>query len=73
MKSTLDQGNSEFLYCYSPNLFQFLRFGKCIPFIHTAYHITTKKQFWLFRRTPEVQQALTEYREGKNQKILTHP
>ena len=53
------------MYCYSPSLFQYLRFMKGLSFICTGKHIDTGKQFWQFYRTPELEQAMNEYREIK--------
>lgn len=56
---------NEFFYCYSPMLFNYLRFKKGIPFICTGKHLETHKQFWQFRRNEDLERAVKEY-QGKN-------
>lgn len=54
-----------FFYCYSKNLFLFLK-SRGIEYIHTAYHISSNNQFWVYEKTDELQVELAEYREMMN-------
>lgn len=56
-----------FYFCYSDKLLKFLRYEKDLKFLITARHIETNNQFWLFNRTQELEDALTEWsKNGKN-------
>lgn len=39
----------DFFYCYSKNLFLFLK-SRGVEYIHTAYHISSNNQFWLYEK-----------------------
>jgi hypothetical protein len=56
---------NEFFYCYSPMLFYFLKFDKSLEYICTGKHIVSNKQFWQFKRTPELEKAIDEFKERK--------
>ncbi|WP_371017405.1 hypothetical protein [Pseudalkalibacillus sp. JSM 102089] len=58
----------EFFYCYSPVLYNFLKFEKNIAFICTGRHLDTNKQFWQFWRSDDLSQAVKEYQEKKKVK-----
>ncbi|MED5103139.1 hypothetical protein P9858_23770 [Niallia circulans] len=53
----------KYFFCYSTNLFEFIRYEKGIKFICTAFHDKTMSRFWLFERTEELNNALLEYTE----------
>lgn len=53
----------KYFFCYSTNLYEFLRYEKGFKYICTAYHHKTKCQFWLFERSDELNKALDEYAE----------
>lgn len=55
--------NGKYFFCYSTNLYEFLRHEKGFKYICTALHDKTMKRFWLFEKTPELIQALVEYKE----------
>ncbi|MFJ8069987.1 hypothetical protein ACIQZD_13685 [Peribacillus sp. NPDC096447] len=53
----------KYFFCYSTNLYEFLRYTKGIVFICTAFHDKTGKRFWLFERDEVLLEALKEYNE----------
>ncbi|RUT43265.1 hypothetical protein EJP82_20840 [Paenibacillus anaericanus] len=53
----------DFFYCYSLELFKFLKFQKNIDYVCTAYHERTHNKFWQFAGTDELQDAISEYRK----------
>jgi hypothetical protein len=53
----------EFFYCYSTNLFRFLKVEKKINYICCGFHEKTLQKFWQFRRTDELKQAIAEYKQ----------
>lgn len=55
--------DDKYFFCYSTNLHEFLRYEKEINFICTALHTKTKNRFWLFERSEELKDALSEYHE----------
>ena len=52
----------EYFYCYSPNLFRFLTLEKGIRYICCALNENTKKKFWQYKSSPELNISLSEYR-----------
>ncbi|KJS16574.1 MAG: hypothetical protein VR69_08560 [Peptococcaceae bacterium BRH_c4b] len=52
----------EYFYCYSPNLFRFLTLENGIRYICCALNENTKKKFWQYKSTPELNAALRNYR-----------
>lgn len=64
----MNHDNNEFFYCYSTNLFHFLK-ANGQRFICTGLHATTKRQFWQFRKTNEVQSLLDEYDARKERAL----
>jgi len=52
-----------YFFCYSTNLLEFLRYKKGQRYVCTAFHDKTMKRFWLFEKTEELNQSLTEYTE----------
>lgn len=54
----------EYFYCYSTNLYEFLRYEKGFKYICTAFHDKTMRRFWQFKKTDELMKALSEYRDN---------
>lgn len=52
----------DMFFCYSTNLFHFLKGEKNFTYILTARHIETNKQFWIFDKNEPLLKALDEYR-----------
>ncbi|MEK4509354.1 hypothetical protein [Paenibacillus sp. FSL K6-2524] len=59
----MNNDNQGFFFCYSENLFKFLRQGRNIKYICVGLHVESHCKFWLFKRDPELIQALDEYRQ----------
>lgn len=57
---------TNYFFCYSVKMFQFLKHVKGFQFICYAKHDKTDKPFWLFERTQELNNALTEYGQVKD-------
>jgi hypothetical protein len=55
---------NEFFYCYSTNLFHFLK-ANGQRYICRGLHEKTLKMFWLFPKTPELNRLLDEYDQRK--------
>ncbi len=53
----------EFYYCYSTNLFKFLKMEKKINYNCSGLHEVTLRKFWQFKRDEELNQALVEYKQ----------
>lgn len=51
---------NEFLYCYSPAMFHFLR-AKGLRYICVGVNERTGGRFWLFAKDDAVRRALDEY------------
>lgn len=54
----------DMFFCYSINLYDFLKNKKGFAYLLTANHIHTGKQFWIFNKNNELLEALDEYREN---------
>lgn len=54
---------SRFFFCYSVQMFKFLKMDKGVNYICYAIHDKTKKPFWLFERDNALQNALIEYND----------
>ena len=52
--------------CYSPLLCRFLEENKGIQHIFSGENNKNNKQYWLFIKTDELQQALKEWSENKS-------
>lgn len=50
----------DFFFCYDKKIMKYLRYDKDISFITRALHPETKVEFWLFYKTEELEQALSE-------------
>lgn len=59
---------NELFFCYSINLYNFLKKDKQLNYILTGKHIKTDKQFWVFNKNQILLDALDEYKE--NGKVL---
>ena len=59
--------SNEYLYCYSPRLFSFLR-ERGQRYICVGINENTGGRFWLFRKTAEVRRLLDEYDRMKREK-----
>lgn len=58
---------NDLFFCYSINLYDFLKKEKQLSYILTGKHIKTDKQFWVFNKNKILLDALDEYKEnGKN-------
>lgn len=55
---------SELFYCYSPKLKQYLC-GKGIKFLHKGTNDNTNKWFWVFMKSDELNNVLTEWSLNK--------
>jgi hypothetical protein len=53
--------NKEYFYCYSTNLFKFMKMEKQINYLCSGLHEKTLRQFWQFKRDEAVNAALLEY------------
>jgi hypothetical protein len=58
------ENNNEFFYCYSPNLYKFLR-NKGVKYICTGLSENTMRQFWQYRRDDNFNVLLTKYAGNK--------
>jgi hypothetical protein len=54
----------EFFYCYSTNLFKFLKMEKKINYNCTGLHDKTLRKFWQFKCDDELRQALADYKQN---------
>lgn len=59
---------NDLFFCYSINLYNFLKKDKQLNYILTGKHIKTDKQFWVFNKNQILLDALDEYKE--NGKVL---
>lgn len=55
---------NQYFYCYSTNLYHFLK-ANGQRYICTGLHEKTKNKFWLFAKTPELSRLLDEYDQRK--------
>jgi hypothetical protein len=55
---------SDFFYCYSPNLYKFLR-DRGVKFICTGLNESSMRQFWQYPRNEHLDELLTEYAGNK--------
>lgn len=60
----------EYYYCYSPNLFKFLTMENGIRYICCGLNQNTKRKFWQYKATPELNEAIRKYRSMKEVKML---
>lgn len=54
-----------FYYCYSPNLYKFLRWYKKIEPIDIGVHRITNKKYSIFIKCDILQKALIQWRQNK--------
>ena len=52
-------------YCYSGKLKSFLIYKKDFKYLHKGHNFKTSKDFWVFNRTEELNEALTEWAQNK--------
>lgn len=57
--------NENFFYCYNPQVKNYLRFEKGIPFLCHGLSATNRAPFWQFEKTDFLQHCLKEYEENK--------
>ncbi|MCJ7986965.1 hypothetical protein MUB16_28490 [Priestia sp. OVL9] len=50
----------DFFFCYDKKIMKYIRYDKGIKFIMKAIHSETKVEFWLFHKTEELEQVLSE-------------
>lgn len=55
---------NDYFYCYSPNLYRFLR-DHDVKYICTGLNEGTMRQFWQYQRNAELNTLLTEYAGNK--------
>lgn len=60
----MKQGNKRYFFCYSSRLSLFLR-NKGFKFITEAKHKDTRKTFWFYEGTGELNEVLIEYDQLK--------
>jgi hypothetical protein len=56
---------NDLFYCYSTNLFHFLK-GHGQRYVVTGLHEKTMRKFWVFPKTDELKALLTKYDEVKS-------
>lgn len=62
---------NEYFYCYSSNLFKFLKMEKKTNYICSGLHERTFRRFWQFKRDEELVKALGEYTQrGNNMGVI---
>lgn len=54
----------ELFYCYSINLFHFLK-ANGFYYLYRGFNPNTSKNYWIFERTPEFLEALTIFTNNK--------
>ena len=59
-----NEKNQQFFYCYSPTLYHFLK-ANGQAYICAGLHERTRKKFWQFPKTPELEALLAEYDRRK--------
>jgi hypothetical protein len=57
----------DFFYCYSINLFHYLK-ANGFYYVVKGFNPRTKKNYWVFERTPEFLEALTVFTNNKKKK-----
>lgn len=57
---------TNYFYCYSTNLFHFLK-ASGQNYICSGLHEKTMNKFWLFEKTPQLNKLLDEYDDRKRQ------
>lgn len=55
---------SRYFYCYSPNLYKFLR-DNGVRYICTGLNENTMRQFWQYERSAEFERLLAEFTHKK--------
>lgn len=57
----------DLFYCYSINLFHYLKVNG-FYYLYRGYNPRTQKNYWIFEKTPEFLEALTEFTNNKKKK-----
>lgn len=57
--------NENFFYCYNPQLKNYLRIEKGIPFLCHGLSVKDRAPFWQFEKTDFLQYCLKEYEKRK--------
>lgn len=52
---------NKYFFCYSINLFRFIR-SKGVKYISKGINPSTNKTFWLFEKTEELSQVLEQWK-----------
>jgi len=52
-------------YCYSGKLKSFLMYKKNLRYLHKGLNDKTQRNFWVFERSEELNDALTEWSQNK--------
>jgi len=60
----------ELFFCYSPNLYKFLRYKKDIEPIDIKVNRRTHKKYSVFIKSPELQNCLDEWKANKTNGIF---
>jgi hypothetical protein len=50
-----------YFYCYDKSLMKYLRYDRSVNFICSGLHPKLKNMFWLFPRTTELDEFISEY------------
>ncbi|AUM66385.1 hypothetical protein C0R09_18705 [Brevibacillus laterosporus] len=61
-----EDNSREYFYCYSPNLYEFLK-RKGLRYICSGLHEKTLRKFWQYRRDDKLDGSLAEYERNKPQ------
>ena len=59
--------NDKYFFCYSTNLQEFLRYKKGFNYICGAKHLTTDNIFYVYEKSEDLLNALSEYNEQGKQ------
>lgn len=60
--------NKEFFFCYDANLSYHLKFEKGFDYILKAINPNSKKMFWLYWKSPELNNAITKFFESSEKR-----
>lgn len=56
----MDKRESQYFFCYSKRVMEYLRYEKGIKFITAAKQLNSDKVFYLFEQTSELSEALNQ-------------
>ena len=57
-----------FIFCYSPKVMNYLR-HRGVRYICKSNHELTNSPFWLYMRTPDVEEVMREYRDSLSRDV----